>query len=322
VPIAAPPPTRTPSRTSGNGPYDRGRSGGGKKSRDRGAKGPPKKAGGWDGRDSYRPNTPQTDPPLPPAPLLDLPSAAALAAAAAMWGLLNPPKNNPGPVDPLPGEIWNFGRPALDMTGMVWVRVTTPAFQNFNGPADSCRKLHISAGSTINWQFVPGGYAGEVNITSTNACGNTGWNVAIKKRDGTSYAVQGGGSSGGAAFLGGHTFEFAHSSGNTAPYSPKPIPLVPFPRPPQPAFPDPLPELEPEEEPLTAPVAPPLPIPAPPVAPPATEPIPPPAPAPPDSDPVAPPAFRPITFPGPTPVPLPLRPPPPPPQPPPPRGAK
>jgi hypothetical protein len=102
MPLTAPPPTRTATR--GRGPYDRRGGGGsqGGKSRDRGAKGPPKLPPGANGRDLWRPPSPITDPPLPPAPLLPPWQTGGLALGALLselWNAWNSKAKNP-PANP------------------------------------------------------------------------------------------------------------------------------------------------------------------------------------------------------------------------------
>jgi hypothetical protein len=102
MPLTAPPPTRTATR--GRGPYDRRGGGGsqGGKSRDRGAKGPPKLPPGANGRDLWRPPSPITDPPLPPAPLLPPWQTGGLALGALLselWNMWNSRAKEP-PLNP------------------------------------------------------------------------------------------------------------------------------------------------------------------------------------------------------------------------------
>lgn len=309
MPIAAPPPTRTPSRSAGRSPYDRGGKRTSGKSRDRGAKGPPKLPGGYNGRDTYRPNTPQSDPPLPPAPLLDLPSAGALAAAAALWGLLNPPKADQGQLTPLPEEIWQWGDAAVNMQARVRVTIYRPAAQTFLGPAGGCQKGAVLT-ANVDTFLLFGAVSFYLNKTGSNQCGWTGENWGINRADGTTFSRGSRIATGGAATQGGWSVTFERVSGTTAPFDNRPPRLVPFPRPPLPLFPEVAPPYLPEEPlPLTAPEGPPLPSQAPPLAPPAPAPSPPPAPAEPTQRPGPAPAFRPTAPSGPSPVPLPLLPP-------------
>lgn len=309
MPILTAPRTRTPTRSQRNGPYDKRRNRRSDSPRRGNQKGSGRRPGGGDPRDGWRPSTPETDPPLSPAPLLGLPQLLILLGSAALGALLNPPKGTPLPPTLLPGAIYEWGNLPSGPQQQVRVTLTQPGSQAFLGPAQGCRNFVKSSPSVQSWTFfnMPRFY---LNTTSTNACGwvTSDWGFALS--NGTKFSAGSAFNSGGAAWLGPFDVRYQVLGGPSTPIDTRPQPgFIPFPRPPLPGFPDPLPDLVPEEAPTTTPLVPPLPMPAPPVAPPVPEPSPPPGPESPPPGPEAPPAFRPSPFPGPTPVAIPLLPP-------------
>lgn len=304
MPIATPPKQRAPGRSTQRSPYDKRRSrrDGGSSSRKRSAKGARKLPKQGSGRDGWRPPTPETDPPLPPAPLLNPATSGILAGTSFLWGLLNPPTR--GPVAPTPGtnEAWTEGEKALDAAAMLTATIRRSPYWEIKEqlPPNQCKYETLRPAATSN--AGPDSYDGSAFWTLSNfrTCNYGTWKLFLGRVGKAAqqvlslnvaypYTVE---------FTAGAQITFARVSGNTQPLPGFPQPAI-IPRPVLPPFEEP--EQEEETAPLRRPLAPPLPTVAPPLADPATDPE---APPDPTTEPEPAPETQPTTRPRPVPLPL------------------
>jgi len=302
VPVATPPPTRTPPRTPRTGRYSQREYKNFNPNRNRPQDG---------GRDGWRPPTPQTDPPLPPAPLLSLPKALILLGGSlwGMWNSRNQDIKQPLIIDGTEVEL--LGRFSPSGTTVVTWQAEGGRAGTVTGAVCNSQQLR-----TINY---PSGnrtllyYCGvRFSSAAGSQCGSNDWRVVWRRRIGSPTAPCGaGGLANQVASCGFNGFfvEFPKVVITATPQTPGPSDLdhsllipAPAPLPDLPVrkrpFPLPLPLTDPTPEPLPETVPSPAPPPAKPLAPPVAPPIPRP-------DPEPPPPTQPRPSPNPRPMPIP-----------------
>jgi hypothetical protein len=276
--------TRPPASSVGSKPgrmIKNGR-GGGQPTKKNSAKGPRKLPGERSNyRTDWRPPTPQSDPPLAPAPLfspLKLLALGVLTLGQWLWGLLNS-RQPRAQLDTIPSQTINFDAPST--ISFTWLRTQTQGITYWcpapnsgvaNWPSEASYGDTETAGGVTGIQFMTDPIDTSYPCNSTpRPGGNLGWTITRPDGNQSGSAQIGMGTVDGPSFLtmpqGSITLKITNFRVNGVLQPPPLAPLDPL------YVPPPMPALRPlGEEAAPQPVAPTDPL-APVVAPPVVVPL-------------------------------------------------